>query len=304
MPNTKRTTAAKKARSRKKSAKRAQMKRGEILGVEIVKPNLPRGVYDYSNDRLLPMEPSTAQPRKNKARRGFKLVYDNKGNSIASAVVRQAVATTNAWLVEYTRLQLPLARTGKRVSALDVLGKKAVGNLIGRAMCHNIQDITWHATNGLRNTPVDRGCPDLVPAAYVEDGKEHDWSRFKKGGIEVKTTCGSLKKGAIMRYDESRLDYIGNNMPWGAHHNSTVRMLGLFWDYVDGVAQIVGAFYSNRLRKSSYGETRPNLKEMSGHTTNRGGLTRAAQHTFEWVCVRNDKVYIDKIRRMLPNCGL
>ena len=287
-----------------KAANKNKRQPAARLGVEIYKPTQPRGVYDYSNDRLLPMEPAMAEPKKTRARRGYNLVYDNKGSSIGSSIIRQAMATTNAWLTEYTRLQLPLARTGKRVSALDVLGLKAIGNLIGRAMCHHIQDITWHDANGLRNTPVDRGCPDLVPAQYVEDGKDYDWPRFKKGGIEVKVTCGSLKKGSTLRYDESRLEYIGNNMPWGAHHNDSTRMLGLLWDYVDGVAQIVGAFYSNRLRSSSYGETKPNLKKTSGNTTNRGGLNRAAQHTFQWVCVRNDKAYVDKIRKMLPECGL
>lgn len=303
MPNTKRTKSTM-PRNKKGSVKRVGKKRAAVLGVEIVKPTLPRGVYDYSNDRLLPMEPAAAEPRKNKAHRGFKLMYDGKGNSVTSSVVRQAVATVNGWLAEKTRLRLPLARSGKQVSSLDVHGLKGIGNFIGRALCHNIQDITWHDANGLRNTPVDRGCPDLVPAKYVEDGKDHDWPRFKKGGIEVKVTCGSLKKGSALRYDESRLDYIGNNMPWGAHHDGSTRMLGIFWDYVDGVAQIVGAFYSNRLRPSSYGETQPNLKKTAGNTTNRGGLNRAAQHTFKWVCVRNDKVYIDKIRRMLPQCGL
>lgn len=300
MPNTKRTTKAKS----KRHAKRAGKERAAVLGVEIVKPTLPRGVYDYSNDRLLPMEPAAAAPRKNKARRGFRLAYDSKGSSIASSVVRQAITTTNGWLAECTRLQLPLARSGKRVSSLDVHGLKAVGNFIGRAMCHNIQDITWHDADGLRNTPVDRGCPDLVPAQYVEDGKDHDWARFRKGGIEVKVTCGRVKKNVGLRYDESRLAHLDNNMPWSAHHPDSTRMLGLLWDYVEGVAQIVGAFYSDRLRRASYGDTKPNLKKRAGNTTNCGALNRAAQHTFQWVCVRNDKAYVGKIRQMLPMCGL
>ncbi len=300
MPNTKSTRTM----NKRKLAKRANKKQGAVLGVEIIKPTLPRGVYDYSNDRLLPMEPATAEPRKTRARRGLKLVYDGKGNSITSSTVRQAAAAVNAWLSEYTRLQLPLARSGKRVSALDVLGLKAIGNLIGRALCHNIQDITWRDQDGLRNTPVDRGCPDLVPARYVEDGKDHDWPHFKHGGIEVKVTCGRVKKNAGLRYDESRLTHLGNNMPWSAHHPDSTRMLGLLWDYVDGVAQIVGVFYSNRLRQASYGDTKPNLKKRAGNTTNCGALNRAAQHTFQWVCVRNDKAYISKIRQMLPACGL
>lgn len=302
MPKTKRTGTRKMG---KKTAKTMNKKRAAPqLGVEISRPAPPRGIYDYSNDRLLPMELAAAEPRKIKTHRGFELVYDSKGNCIMSSVVQRSVATVNAWLVEKTRLQLPLARSGKRVSSLDVHGLKGIGNFIGRAICHNIQDITWHDENGLRNTPVDRGCPDLIPAQYVEDGKDYDWAHFRKGGIEVKVTCGRVKKNAGLRYDESRLWHLDNNMPWSAHHPDSTRMLGLLWDYVDGVAQIVGVFYSNRLRQASYGDTKPNLKKRAGNTTNCGALNRAAQHTFQWVCVRNDKVYISKIRQMLPMCGL
>jgi len=261
-----------------------------------------RGIYQYTSERLLPMD--TGSPvSKLKLNSKAKIVYDAKGRSISPAVVRKAIVTVNTWLAQHMDAKFALARSGKRVSSLDVHGRKAIGNFIGRALCDNIQDITWNYTAGLRNTPIDSGCPDLVPAEY--HGGDYNWRQFRYGGVEVKATCGRLRPGKAgeLRYEDSRIDHL-SSFTWSAHHASCRRILGLLWDNVAGVPQVVGAFYANSLTARNYGDCKPDLSGRSGNSTNAAAIKRAGLCKFDWVCVFDDQRYIEAVRRMLPSCGL
>jgi len=261
-----------------------------------------RGIYQYTSERLLPMDTGSPVPDF-RIRPGARLVYDAKGRSISPAVVRRALVAVNAWLAQHMDTKFALAKSGKRVSSLDVHGKKAIGNFIGRALCDNVQDITWHSKAGLRNTPIDSGCPDLIPADRY-DGN-YDWRRFRHGGIEVKVTCGRLKSGAAaeLRYEDSRIAHL-SGFTWMAHHPQSRRVLGLLWDNVRGIPQVVGAFFTNTLSASSYGNCKPDLSTRAGNSTNAGAIKRRGLDRFGWVCMYDDEQYIEAVRRMMPHCGL
>jgi hypothetical protein len=259
-----------------------------------------RSIYDYSNDRLLPMELGQVASGF-RVRRGFSLVYDGDQRGLPAAVAHRAVETVNTWLVQHAAARFQLARSGKWESSLDVHGKKAVGNFVGRAFCDNVQDITWQAPDGLRNTPIDSGCPDLIPARY--SGGDHEWTRFQKGGIEVKATCGALRPGPKPGYGESRVSRLAG-VTWSAHHPFSRRVLGLVWDYIAGVPQVVGAFYAGGLRAGDFGDCKPDLSRRSGNSTNAAAIKSSGRAKFQWVCVYDDDEYVECFRRVLPACGL
>lgn len=281
---------------------RAGEKRRAVLTLGTKASDPQRGMYDYTNDRLTPMYIGSPVS-KLRVRRGFKLVYDRAGNSIPASVVHRAVLTTNAWLAQHMDTKFALAKSGKRVSSLDVHGRKAVGNFAGRAVCDNIQDITWGSPTGLRNTPIDAGCPDLIPAA--DAAGNHRWSQFRRGGIEVKATCGRLRAGAAksLRYDDSRIERM-SGVTWSAHHPHSTRVLGLLWDNVTGVPQIVAAFYATGLTVANFGNCKPDLSRRGGNSTNASAIKSRGIAKFGWVCVFDDRAYIDRIRHMMPGCGL
>jgi len=258
-----------------------------------------RSIYDYSNDRLLPMELGQVASGF-RVRRGFSLVYDGE-HGLPAAVAHRAVATVNTWLVQHAAARFQLARSGKWESSLDVHGKKAVGNFIGRAFCDNVQDITWPSPDGLRNTPIDSGCPDLIPARY--SGGDHEWTQFRKGGIEVKATCGALRPGPKPGYGESRVSRLAG-VTWSAHHPFSRRVLGLVWDYIAGVPQVVGAFYAGGLRAEDFGDCKPDLSKRSGNSTNAAAIKSSGRAKFQWVCAYDNDEYVECFRRVLPACGL
>lgn len=308
-----------------------------------------RGMYDYSNDRLVPMNDSLESRRTATDRalaKDFvvnpdlkKIVFDSKGHFTVPDTIIRAAVQVNADCVKHHGCNATLARSGKRLSMLSVHGKKAIGNFIGRLLAMNIADIMRpDKANGLRENPKDYGCPDLVPAEFVKKFEEARkalenrtkskklskavlkvllktyWSRFRHGGIEIKLTCGQLvsqnhgrRKASFaphgeMPFDAPRIDVL-SAISWSAHHDGSSRILGLLWDYVRGVPQIVAAFYAGDLTARDYGE-QGNPTATDGHTTNQTKIKRQGKDKFEFIFVLNDRRYVEAIRRFLPESGV
>ncbi len=60
---------------------------------------------------------------------------------------------------------------------------------------------------------------------------------------------------------------------WKAHHRDTNNLLGIFWDFVDGIPTVLAAFYRNDLTTEHWGEVvKP--KEGGGKTTSVSIMTR------------------------------
>lgn len=267
-----------------------------------------RGMYAFTTDRLPPMKPNRrikpsrfAVVKDFAVNDRFKLSFDDVGGNISAEVVTHAIIATNGWLALHSMLELPLSKSGKMLSSLDVHGKKAIGNFIGRSVSYHVQDITWNDRRGLRCNPVDRGHPDLIPAWCMKEN-DFDWSRVPHG-IEIKTTCGRLScRAGTLGFDESRIDHLAS-FTWASHHKDSKRILGTLWDYVMGAPQVVAVFYCDGLQKRDYTEqTDPTVSK--GHSTNSSSIRRRGRDKFKWVCVADDSRYVSRIRHILPMCSI
>lgn len=299
-----------------------------------------RGIYKYSNDRLVPMnKPSVnrrrakdvAKARDFKVNRGVSIIFDEYGRATTAEIVLRSIIQVNADLVKHDQAMATLAGTGKRVSMLSIHGKKGVGNFIDRLVALNIADITWRdMENGLRVTPIDRGCPDLVPVRYAkafDAGETPDdqgyWTHFEDGGIEIKTTCGQLKSSSSkilqdafpngeITYDAARIEFLGS-VTWSAHHPDSTRLLTFLWDNISGTPQIVAAFYADGLNPTDYchsSSARAAAKRArsgkKAHPTNATSLNRSGKDKLRFVAILNDSRYIEKLRQrsFLPKSGI
>ena len=99
------------------------------------------------------------------------------------------------------------------------------------------------------------------------------FSPFKNGGIEIKATCGSvptpiqcaklgIEKPGI---GDTRIAVM-RGYDWKAHHRETNNLVGILWDFLDGVPHIVAIFFGNTLTENDWGKiVQP--KEGGGRTT-------------------------------------
>ena len=132
--------------------------------------------------------------------------------------------------------------------------------------------------------------------------KEH-FSPFKYGGIEVKATCGSTPSASKARnitkplIGEQRVSLI-NSFDWKAHHRTTNYLLGVLWDFFDGLPTYVAAFYQDQLEVEDWGAiVQP--KEGGGRTTsvsimNSQGIQKMCNN---WVAVIDDPKYIELLSK-------
>jgi hypothetical protein len=132
----------------------------------------------------------------------------------------------------------------------------------------------------LHPNPNQDGYPDLL--ALTPEGKKYVaererkgetsdkrfWSPYPYGGIEVKATCGETVPARIKpkpKIGESRYPLL-DKLNWKAHHRDTNNLLGISWDFFDGLPTILGVFFRNDLTVEDWGKiVKP--KEGGGRTT-------------------------------------
>lgn len=130
-----------------------------------------------------------------------------------------------------------------------------IGEIFGREVCRS------NPRCFILN-PNQDGYPDLC--ALTPEGKdyikEHTingesrrdkklWSPYPYGGIEVKATCGNTppaSKTLKPIIGQSRLPILVS-AEWKAHHQQTKILLGIFWDFIDGLPTVLAAFFRNDL---------------------------------------------------------
>ena len=161
----------------------------------------------------------------------------------------------------------------------------------------------------LVKNPHQDGYPDLL--VMTDEGKallktlennmqdKKPFSDFASGGIEVKATCGSVPTPAVFARRNLKKPEIGDERigvitgyDWKAHHRLTNNLLGIVWDFVDGVPTIAGIFFSSSLTQDDWGKiVQP--KEGGGRTTSVSIMTRPGiKKMYEgWIAVLDDKRY-------------
>lgn len=147
------------------------------------------------------------------------------------------------------------------VEIFELLGLRNLSAFVGQVMVkvfkRNHDDI-------LIENPNQDGYPDLCaltpegvkyirerasnPDGSIRADKEL-WSPYPYGGLEIKATCGNTPPASQMPkplIGESRYPTLVS-AEWKAHHQETKVLLGIFWDFVDGLATILGSFFRNDL---------------------------------------------------------
>ncbi len=170
-------------------------------------------------------------------------------------VVKTCVASTNEVIELIYDLTLLYD-----VNFFEILGMRNLSSFVGELFARELQKA--HDKVLIKN-PNQDGYPDLC--ALTNEGKEYIcknldkdgkplpnkdlWSPYPFGGIEVKATCGNTPAAAIKAkplIGEARLPIL-LSAEWKAHHQQTQILLGLFWDFVDGIPTILAAFFRNDL---------------------------------------------------------
>lgn len=148
----------------------------------------------------------------------------------------------------------------------ELLGTRNLGAFVGAVFAYSLQR---EMSDRLMVNGHQDGYPDLcaLTAAgkkYVQQVRDEgmgdakkSWASFPEGGIEIKTTCGAVPTPTKTRKkpgigDERSAVLTGAD--WKAHHRETNRLLGLFWDFIDGVPTVTGLFYRNDLTEADWGE--------------------------------------------------
>tara|TARA_B100000676_G_scaffold312541_1_gene387275 strand:+ start:84 stop:893 length:810 start_codon:yes stop_codon:yes gene_type:complete len=172
----------------------------------------------------------------------------------------------------------------------DTLGMRNLSGFIGEVV---VKQIEKQSSGFLEKNPHQDGYPDLI--LLDERGKEDiknfslydkkPFSPFINGGIEVKCSCGMVptdkkckEMGLIHKPEigESRQKIL-TGYDWKSHHRQTNNLLGLLWDFDNGVPAIIACFYSNALIENDWGKVvqpKPNSRTTSVSTMNRSGIKK------------------------------
>jgi hypothetical protein len=162
----------------------------------------------------------------------------------------------------------------------------------------------------LVKNPHQDGYPDLL--VMTEEGKallktleqnmqdKKPFSDFASGGIEVKATCGSVPTPEVLRRKTLKKPEIGDQRidvmtgyDWKAHHRLTNNLVGIVWDFIDGVPTIVAIFFTSNLTQKDWGKiVQP--REGGGRTTSVSIMTRQGIYKMYkgWITVLDDKRYV------------
>lgn len=236
--------------------------------------------------------------------RNDNIVYVNNELILTNKQVLDAVHVANNAL--YTLDQQTQAFD---INIFEIMGMRNLSGIVGEYLGRCIQQIS---DGNLHSNLHQDGYPDLLltntptrkkyfKSLYsVINGKKypHDkasFSPYRYGGIEVKATCGSTppaNKIPKPLIGEQRISLI-NSFDWKAHHRETNNLIGVLWDFIDGVPTIVAVFYRNNLVPDDWGKiVKP--KDGGGRTTSvsimRGkGIKKMCAG---WIAVINDIKYI------------
>ena len=164
----------------------------------------------------------------------------------------------------------------------------------------------------LMSNPNQDGYPDLlaltpIGSTYIaerrakgEMSEKKYWSPYPYGGIEIKATCGNVPPANVRAkpgMGDSRIPSLVS-VDWKAHHRETNNLLGIFWDFVDGLPTVLAAFFRNDLTINDWGNiTKP--KEGGGRTTSVSVMQRKGVKRMGggWLVLPKDPIFRDTLCR-------
>lgn len=200
------------------------------------------------------------------------------------------------------------------VDIFSILGMRNLSAFIGELFAKSLAN---ESGNRFIGNPHQDGYPDLLlmnheglrlfnairARAGLRD--KSPFSPFPNGGLEIKATCGSVPTPAeCLRRGTQKPDMgdtrisVMRGYDWKAHHRETNNLIGIIWDFVDGIPHIVAVFFGNNLTEDDWGQiVQP--REGGGRTTSVSIMSRYGIYKMyqNWIAVKNDSRYIDFINR-------
>lgn len=173
------------------------------------------------------------------------------------------------------------------VDVFSILGMRNLSAFVGEVFARSLSK---YSDGLLISNPHQDGYPDLL---LMDENGRSDWenlrenlkdkkpfSPFINGGIEIKATCGSVPTPAVCKRRGIEKPSMGDQRihllqgyDWKAHHRDTNNLIGIFWDFIDGVPRIAALFYSQSLSHDDWGKIiRP--KDGGGRTTSASIMNR------------------------------
>ena len=192
------------------------------------------------------------------------------------------------------------------IDIFAILGLRNLSAFIGEVYAASLISVTGRR---YRKNPHQDGYPDLLLMdrcgrdlwrTLAQTNRLRDktpFSPFSNGGIEIKATCGTVPKDDVCRrrglpgkpkIGEQRITVM-TSYDWKAHHRNTNNLVGILWDFIDGLPRIVALFFCPTLTIQDWGNIiQP--RTGGGNTTSVSIMTRAGVIKMyrHWVAVRND----------------
>ena len=146
------------------------------------------------------------------------------------------------------------------IELFEILGMRNLSSFVGEVFA---KQVYLKYSNYLIQNPNQDGYPDLCALTpegkiFIDNNRQSDntisnhkklWSPYPFGGIEVKATCGNTPPASQIPkplIGESRLPILVS-AEWKAHHQETKILLGIYWDFVDGLPTVLAVFFRNDL---------------------------------------------------------
>lgn len=222
---------------------------------------------------------------------------------IDSKTILAAVLRCNATMKQISQFE---------VDIFEILGMRNlsafVGEVFAAAMSSESPDL-------LLKNPHQDGYPDLL--LLDKSGRElyeklsknlkdkSPFSPFATGGLEIKASVGSTPSPKVLSkkgldkpaIGEQRIELL-NGYDWKAHHRETNNLLGILWDFIEGIPCVTAVFYSSDLEESDWGKiVQP--KSGGGRTTSVSIMTRSgiSKMYAGWICVLEDSRYVNFVNK-------
>jgi hypothetical protein len=247
-----------------------------------------------------------------------------EGVTINNSMIGIAAARANEVWIELEKIPVGDG------TFLDALDKKVVSGTVGEVFRVELAKIS----QDLLSNPRDDGSPDLClltteSRSFLEskgvdlndlskNAIKSVWTPF--GGEEHRLPGIEIKATIIGKMVDQKRGPTYSNIKkpeWSAHHQQTPILLGLVWDYVNGLPSIVSAFFSNKLDTITGPDNRhwrkvtvPNQKKGSKATSSCGmyPLGRTEMYKNQLLIPKNRKIkllldiacgYITPLTKML-----
>lgn len=228
------------------------------------------------------------------------LTGDNNFERIDLGMVLSSVEETSRVIETISNLDVDL---------FHILGMRNLSAFVGEVFARSFAK---NSRGRYMSNPHQDGYPDLLLLDSIGESMikkiilenrmkdKSPFSPFPNGGLEIKATCGSVPTPAVCSakgFDkpgigDTRIDYM-TGYDWKAHHRETNNLIGLLWDFDQGLPSIGAVFFSSNLDESDWGKiVQP--KDGGGRTTSVSIMSRAGVRKMceGWVLVKDDYRYM------------